>query len=233
MLTQASKKNHAAYEKLQVDYTVKFKNLYSELRSIFDEHADVVGPKWVRLATVAGFPNKLEPARKSPDPLNIVEVSYAKEAEILKVAIKKSDADYRRAVSEKIENLRQEFRKENSILMAQSILEEDAAKTEAEKKAREISIGALKDLETSMISEIERLDEVPARIVQISHSSQIESVPDSNQTESWSSKDRKRDRIDLFVKVNGYRLAKQAPGVRDVTQEFLKWDKSWAGHSPN
>lgn len=224
----AAAKGREANAQLLAKYRERFDALYDSLRADFEKHANDVGPLWNKLAYLSGFPDK-GASKRLPPPANFIGRKEALEAIEVRKQIATLDAAYRKHVAAQIEDLRQQFRLENSNLQAQKILAEEAAKSNAEQEAKKIAETVLKGLEQSMIKEIEKLEALPGSSVTISSTAQLEPVPDYDTGPSWTASQRLLDRANLFARTKGYRLVAAGPGVRDVTSEFSTWQSRWNG----
>lgn len=214
---------------LRERYRAKFGDLYDGLRAEFEKHADQVGPLWVRLSTLAGFPDKAPASKRLPPPVDFIARKEALEAIEIRKQIALLDAAYRKRAAEQIEDLRQEFRLERSDLEAKKILGVEAAVLEAEQEAKRIAADVLKGLEKSMINEIEKLEAVAGSSVTITSSTTIDALPGGDQGPEWTSAQRLVARANLFARTRGYRLEPPGPGVRDATKEFSIWESQWDG----
>jgi|GEM_PF-7020004 len=214
--------------KLKLVYEGKFKGLYVSLRKLFDEHADKVGPLWTRLATLKGFPEKSGRTRE-PSEVDFLGRAEAKEAVEIKKTISSADAEYRAEVARRVEELRQELRADSTILEAQRISALDAAEIKAKDEATRMVTEVLKGLEASLIKDIERLPAVSGVKIKLRGVTvpRVEMPVDTGST--WTERQRVTRRTELFARLNGYRLVKAGSGVRDVTKEFIVWDKGQAG----
>lgn len=206
----------------------RFNEVYGALRLLFDEHAERVGPLWTRLAVLKGFPvgpGKVKPSAEA--------VFFGRDenkiAEHLKKEIAAADADYRTEVARRVEALRHEWRGIQTDLEAERIVALDEAEQRAMSDAQKLVTDILKGLEQSMIKDIQRLPAVPGSRVKVDALRVSEPKFPAASAVPWDERDRLQRRADLFARVSGYRLVKSGPGVRDVTKDFLEWDKKNTG----
>ncbi len=220
-------------KELSAKYEALFDKAYSDLRKLFDAHADRVGPLWVKLSGLAGFPDKKRAKSVPPPESDFLARADYFEAEKLRSEIAQSDAEYRKEVDAKLEGLRQKWRAEKTDLEADRIRALDAAEQNAEAEAKRLSEEALKALEQSLIQDTEPLPAVPGARAAVSSPS-MAPVPDfTHAAEPWDEGSRLRQMAALFAEVKGYRLVAPGPGVRDATKEFENWQTNLDGPSRN
>lgn len=226
---EASSGQRRLREELLVKSEKDFEALYADIRGLFERHADRVGPKWTRLATVAGFPDPPVKSRRPPPAIDVVAAAEFKEAARLRDEINSLDAAYRRDIGSRFEELRQQFRARSSELAAAGILALDSADQRAEAEARQLADRLIKDLEESMVADFERLESVPGRAVAVKgppyRSPQFPDPADP----AWTESDRLLRQAELFARLKGYRLVAPGSRVRDVTEEFKEWKRRPAG----
>ncbi|MBS1713626.1 MAG: hypothetical protein JST30_04745 [Armatimonadetes bacterium] len=221
LLAQVEAESQARDNELRVEYDARFTQLFADLRATFEAHADKVGPKWVRLATIAGFPDDAKPRRRGRR--GFLEQRTDKEADALRSEIAALDAQYRRTVSERVEGLRQELRLKASEGAAARIYALDEAERQAEAEARKATTEALKGLEASLIQTVQRLPGVPGESVAFETRPFSSGPLPPDPGPEWAKSDRLKRLAGLFARIKGYRLVGKGPGVRDATKEFLAW----------
>jgi len=221
LLAQVESESRARETDLRAEYDARFTQLFADLRSTFEVHADKVGPKWIRLATIAGFPDEGKSRRRVRR--GFLEQRTDKEAEALRTEIAALDAAYRRTVSERVEGLRQELRLKASEGAAARIYALDEAERKAEAEANKATTEALKGLEASLIQTVQKLPGVPAETVAFTTPPFRTSPLPADPGPDWAKSDRLRRLAGLFARIKGYRLVGKGPGVRDATKEFFAW----------
>lgn len=209
-------------------FEARYKGVYEALRTLFEEHADKVGPLWTRLSVLRGFPVPPGKARPTAE-ATFFGRDENKEAEELKKQIAALDLEYRTEVGRRVEALRHEWRGIHTELEAGRIVALDAAEQRAIDDARKLVTDILKGLEQSMIKDVQRLPAIPGATVRIDGLSVRQPQFPDRQSVVWAERDRLKRRAGLFARVSGYRLVDAAPGVKDVTKEFLEWDARHTG----
>ena len=227
-LAEARSNNQEQALVARKEFDIRFRSLYGELRVLFEAHAKFVGPLWTRLATIRGFPEKPGKQRLPPES-DFVGRAEAKEATAIRKTISDADLDYRTEVSRRVEGLRQEWRAVLTELEANRIVALDAAEVRAGEEAKKMVTEAMKNLEQSLIQDIERLPGVPGAKVTMERVEAPKVDIPEDPGPDWKDTDRMRQRAGLFARTKGYRLVQPGPGVRDVTKEFVAWQNKELG----
>ena len=211
-------------ESLAVEYRLWLDSAFEELHTEFEVHADEVGKLWRSLSWRVGFPD--------PDPRSLAKSSdftrsrQLAEAKELREDIRQRDTSFRDLVSEKIGLIQAERDRKlgqyRSEMDTQRIIELDRAKKEADAFTEQ----AFAILERSALDPEAQLPAVPRA------DSAVNSAPAprwdwQKPTLPKETRDDLRTQLEIFLKVNGFKLADSREGAKDVTQEFVAWRRNY------
>lgn len=216
----------SAEAKVRLEFDKKWASLFADLRQSFDSHAKAVGPLWIRLSTLAGFPDDgkvrvMEPGFLQEDPS--AEISRLREQ------IKDLDGEYRRLVASKIESLKQEFRAAQTELLAEKIKGLDEADERARLTAETMVSTIIDDLHTSLIKDMAKLPALKPVSIQVEPVKLKPLRQPEDEGAPWTTKQRLADQAQLFAQSRGYVLSTKRNSDIDKTKEFLEWQRHVTG----
>lgn len=214
--------------KIRNEFELKYQNLFLELRKEFVRHALAVGPRWTRLAMLAGFPDKGKPKRLPPV-ADFIGRAEAAEADKLRLEIANSDQEYKSLVASKVEDLKQEFRISKTESEANRVARNYESDKKADDEAKKLMAKILDEMHESLIQDFESLPPVKGVVAQLGRQPAGYYKAPIDNGSPWTDEQRAKERALVFCKINGYVLKNPGPTVKDVTMEFQKWDQRLVG----
>lgn len=206
------------------EYRAWLDEAFEELHELFLQHAKKIGPLWHDLSWRVGFPD--------PDPGSITTSSdqfkarTLQEAKELRIGLRAMDGEFRTLVSERLSRIEEERSSRVSAFTAEMDEKRVDALERAQKDADAVTEQAFAILERSALDPEAQLPAVPS----VGSAVNSEPAPRWN----WPSRDRLaesqddlRAHLEVFLKVNGFKLAKSPGKARDVTQEFVVWRRNY------
>ncbi|MEO7454525.1 MAG: hypothetical protein ABIV13_07160 [Fimbriimonadales bacterium] len=194
------------------------------IASILERSADYRGPRVVRLALLAGWPDDGRSdfvrfaAQRGP-----VEESWDAEADRLRTELQEHDAQITRqveAILSQFQGLLETERATNEARIQQEITkaDEQAARLARERfsETAKLTLPRLLGTGTDVIAgRGETTLAIPG--------AKGEAVPDAKPTPFPIPYDALRSRLDIWLSIRGYKLATRPDGVADRTGEFIAW----------
>lgn len=195
------------------------------LSQMLAEHAEVVGPKWHRLAWLVGFPDPDPNSRRRAREGDFIAEQRLEEAKKLREEIKLAQADFDARSESILKDLRDGLRIDEAVLADDVAAQIEAARVEADRQAQEAAVAAVKDVEASALNLDERVEAVPGKTSTTPGIAGAPAQKWTNPAASLADRERLQALARIYAASNGWKLADKPAGATNKTKEFNDWLK--------
>lgn len=195
--------------------------LFGELRTTFEDFAREIGPLRWRLAELNGFPDV--PGQGSDEAAGIAVARRAVESRELRSSILHLETEYRRRVDERLAAVGAEADAELGRIRTEMAELRDRMEREIDRIVQGMARESLQLLaKGSMVESNRVLPPVRGSKVELPATRPLAPGPSMppaiDDRRTWLASEAK-----IWAASRGYRLASPGPGVRDATEEFVRW----------
>lgn len=215
----------AQKQKLDVKKKQEIDKVYGKAHAILVRYSDAYGKALYRLAALEGFPDPDPNSFRRPNPNDKKSTKQFEEAKELRATLKTLDDRFYKDFYALLEQVKQEIKEDLSGLEKSIERLQKEARQKAETEAKALTADQLKGLKVQQVPKLKQLPALLGSEVTISSEQiNLKRVEPPAAQESKEMLIKQLDaQVQLWAKLNGYRLSKEPSKSTDKTVEFIKW----------
>ncbi|MCH8979110.1 MAG: hypothetical protein IH945_07695 [Armatimonadetes bacterium] len=225
-LAEVDREEQRGLDQIGAEYEVWLDEAVEDLHDLFLDHVGETAELRYRLAWMVGLPDPDPESRNRPLTADKAARRAFDERRAMRDRLKEMDAEYKKAVRERFDGLATERARRTAELAASLEGRRQEARAAAQREAEAVTQEALAAMERTALDPEAQLPGV------LGAASAVNSDPVS--VAPWRAGDRRaesvddlRAQLDVFLKVNGYRLTDSPTRGRQKTQEFIAWRRNY------